>query len=259
MTPSPETRDEELLCYLGPGPALAQADPERVQRIMDELSAGFSSLARVGKAVSVFGSARSAEDHPDYELAVAVSRRLSEAGFAIITGGGPGIMEAANLGARQGEALSIGLNIELPFEQAMNEYVDLGLTFHYFFARKLMFVRYASAFVVFPGGFGTLDELFEALTLIQTGKIKHFPVVLVGSGHWHGLLEWIHDALHGRGKIQPSDTELLHLSDDPDEICAVVEAAYFRQLDQSELLPPRTHRWRSPNARSEIARSGEHK
>ena len=231
MIPAPATTDEELLGCLGPGfPALAETDPERVQRIMAEVSEGFAALAHVHKAVSVFGSARSAPSHPDYELAVEVADRLGQAGFSIITGGGPGIMEAANQGARRAGVLSIGLNIELPFEQTMNGYVDLAVSFHYFFARKLMFVRYASAFVVFPGGFGTLDELFEALTLIQTGKIKHFPVVLVGSGHWSGLIDWMHEALHGTGKIRPSDTELLHVSDDPVEICAIVADAYLRQL-----------------------------
>jgi uncharacterized protein (TIGR00730 family) len=223
--------DEELLCHLGPAfPSLVQTDPERVTRIAAEIATGFGALSEVNRAVSVFGSARAARGSFDYELATEVARCLGAAGFAIITGGGPGIMEAANRGAREAGALSIGLNIELPFEQHTNEYIDIDLRFRYFFARKLMFVRYASAFVVFPGGFGTLDELFEALTLIQTGRIRHFPVVLVGTSHWNRLAEWIRDFLEGAGKVDKSDTELLHVIDDPSEICALIEAAHFRQL-----------------------------
>lgn len=159
-----------------------------------------------------------------------MAHRLGESGFAILTGGGPGIMAAANRGAHEAGALSVGLNIDLPHEQGTNEWVELGLEFHYFFARKLMFVRYASAFVVFPGGFGTLDELFEALTLIQTGKIRHFPVVLAGVGHWSGLRDWVHERLLETGKVGPADVELFRTSDDPDEICALVEEGHRRQL-----------------------------
>lgn len=222
------TVDEELLCRCLP--LLPEQDPARLGRIQAELAAGFEALADVDKAVSIFGSARTPPGHPEYELARKVARRLGEAGFAILTGGGPGIMDAANRGARDARALSVGLNIELPREQGTNEWVELGLEFHYFFARKLMFVRYASAFVDFPGGFGTLDELFEALTLIQTGKIRHFPVVLAGAEHWQGLLEWLRERLLETGKVGPADVELLRASDDVNEICALVEEGYRRQL-----------------------------
>jgi uncharacterized protein (TIGR00730 family) len=168
--------------------------------------------------VSVFGSARTAEDHPDYVLARDVAARLGRAGFAVITGGGPGIMEAANRGARDVGAASVGLNIELPHEQGLNGHVDIGMTFHYFFTRKLMFVRYAWAFVVFPGGYGTLDELFEALTLIQTGKVQRFPVVLAGSGYWVDLREFLRDHALPTGKISPADLDEFSVIDDPEEI-----------------------------------------
>jgi uncharacterized protein (TIGR00730 family) len=197
---------------------------ERIERIKEELETGFGALAEIGKAVSIFGSARTPAEDPDYALARRTAAALGEAGFAVITGGGPGIMEAANRGARDAGARSIGLNIELPFEQAMNAFVDLSLEFDHFFVRKVMFVRYASAFVVFPGGFGTLDELFEALTLIQTGKVRHFPVVLVGTSHWKGLLDWTRERLHGGGKISHEDLELMRLSDEPDEVVAIVRA-----------------------------------
>ena len=172
--------------------------------------------------MSVFGSARTPPGHPEYELAREVAARLGRAGFAIITGGGPGVMEAANLGAREVGATSVGLNIELPFEQAPNAHQDLALTFHYFFTRKVMFVRFATAFVVFPGGFGTLDELFEALVLIQTGKVHDFPVVLVGHAFWDGLVEWMGARLRDEGRISPGDLDLLVVTDDPDEIVAAV-------------------------------------
>src|SRR5207244_4634432 len=187
---APATHDEELLGAESPAVIATHSDAERLVRVHDELETGFRMLAGLGKAVSIFGSARTAADDPAYARARRTARLLGEAGFAVITGGGPGIMEAANLGAREAGARSVGLNIELPFEQEMNLYVDLPLRFHYFFTRKLMFVRYACAFVVFPGGFGTLDELFEALTLIQTGKVRHFPVVLVERAYWRGLLDW---------------------------------------------------------------------
>ena len=172
----PATPDEELLGAERPAVATERTEEERLERIREELVAGYEALGGLGCAVSIFGSARTPRDHPDYALARETARRLGEAGFAVITGGGPGIMEAANRGAKESGVTSVGLNIDLPFEQGANAYQDIALRFHYFFTRKLMFVRFASAFVVFPGGFGTLDELFEALVLIQTGKIRHFPV-----------------------------------------------------------------------------------
>ena len=233
-TPSPHlsaTRDEELLCCLGLTAAdLDRSDPERLRRTEEELAMGFKALVGVDRGVTLFGSARTPRDDPEYALAREVARRLGQRGFAVITGGGPGIMEAANRGAREAGARSIGLNIELPFEQDLNEYVDLGLRFHHFFVRKLMFVRYASAFVVFPGGFGTLDELFEALTLIQTGKIRHFPVVLAGREHWDGLVDWLRERLLETGKVEAADIALLRSSDDPGEICALVAEGHERQL-----------------------------
>jgi uncharacterized protein (TIGR00730 family) len=174
--------------------------------------------------VTIFGSARTPPDAPVYALTREVARRLGEAGYAIITGGGGGAMEAANRGARDAGATSVGLNIELPHEQQPNAYQDISLRFHHFFTRKLMFVRYANAFVVMPGGFGTLDELFEALVLIQTGKIRHFPVVLVGTEFWSGLIAWVRERLLADGLISPLDPELVHVTDDPDEVLALVGA-----------------------------------
>jgi len=226
----PATRDEELLCAVGPGFApLAGSDPDRIARIRDEVAAGFAALTDVTDAVSIFGSARTPPDHPHYRLARRVASRLGMLGFDIITGGGAGIMEAANRGARDAGVRTIGLNIELPHEQAINHYVDLSLHFRYFFVRKLMFIRYACAFVVFPGGFGTLDELFEALTLIQTEKIRHFPVVLVGSKHWSGLECWIRTRLLEPSMVSADDVELLVLADDPNEIGEIIERCRHRQ------------------------------
>lgn len=227
MRPLPATADEELLhCEFKPGHT---DDRVRLQRIEHEIAAGFSALASVGRAVSFFGSARVSPDDPRYEHARRVAARLGAAGFAIITGGGPGLMEAANRGARDVGATSVGLGIELPNEQGLNEYVDIAVDFRYFFARKLMFVRYASAFVVLPGGFGTLDELFEALTLIQTGKVHEFPVILVGAEHWRGLRDWIGGALETSGYTGPRDTDLLVVSDDPDEIAQLVQRCHLRR------------------------------
>jgi len=220
--------DEELLEAESLDVETYLDDSMRLERIHEELATGFSALAHVGKAVSIFGSARTTESDPEYVHAREAGRVLGEAGFAIITGGGPGIMEAANRGASEAGVASIGLDIELPHEQAQNDWVELGLTFHYFFARKVMFVRYASAFVVFPGGFGTLDELFEAATLRQTGKIRHFPIVLVGTGYWQGLLDWLRGPVLQGGKIAPQDVERLCLTDDLDEVLAIVEAADHR-------------------------------
>jgi uncharacterized protein (TIGR00730 family) len=214
----PRTSDEEILEAETPDVLSLRTDDERAARIHDEALAGFRALAGIGPAVSVFGSARTADDHPDYALTRDVAARLGRAGFAVITGGGPGIMEAANRGARDVGATSVGLNIELPHEQGMNGYVDVAMTFHYFFTRKLMFVRYASAFVVFPGGYGTLDELFEALTLIQTGKVERFPVVLAGSGYWADLREFLRDHALPTGKITQADLDEFSVIDDPAEI-----------------------------------------
>jgi len=225
----PATLDEELLGAEVESIVSTQSDAARIKRVGGELAEGFRALARVGAAVSIFGSARTPREHPEYALARETARTLGAAGFAIITGGGPGIMEAANRGARDAGALSIGLNIDLPFEIGINHYVDLPLQFHYFFTRKVMFVRYASAFVVFPGGFGTLDEMFEALTLIQTGKIRHFPVLLVGRSYWEGLVEWMRERMLGEAKISPADTELLELTDSPARVLEVVNSAVHRQ------------------------------
>ena len=181
-------------------------------------------MAAVGTAVTVFGSARTKPGEPRYELARTIGRKLAEAGYAVITGGGPGEMEAANRGCQEGGGLSVGCNIELPHEQGLNAYVDLGVEFRYFFARKTMFVKYAEAFVILPGGFGTMDELFEALTLIQTGKVRHFPVVLVDSGYWSGLLDWIRSTLLAEGAVSEADIALLQVVDDPDEAVAIILA-----------------------------------
>ena len=224
------TFDEELLCSAGAGlQALPDADRARLVTIADEFAAGFRALARVEKGVSVFGSARTPREAPEYALAREVAACLGRSGFAIITGGGPGIMEAANRGARDAGALSIGCNIELPREQEPNRYLDIGLRFRHFFARKVMFVRYAAAFVIFPGGFGTLDELFEALTLIQTDTIRHFPVVLVGSAEWDGIVAWLRGTAVARGRLTPAEAGLLRRVDDPQEICRIAEAACARQ------------------------------
>ena len=203
-------------------PAFVDSDPWRALRILSEFVEGFDALAAVGPAVTVFGSARVSRSAPEYELARGIARRLAGHGFAIITGGGPGIMEAANRGCREGGGLSIGCNIELPHEQGLNRYVDLGIEFKYFFARKTMFVKYADAFVILPGGFGTLDELFESLTLIQTGKIRDFPVVLVGSAYWAGMLRWLREVQLPFGAVSEADLDLLKVTDDPDEVCDII-------------------------------------
>jgi uncharacterized protein (TIGR00730 family) len=226
---APATFDEELLGAELESVVSTQTDAGRIKRIRGELEMGFKALARVGAAVSIFGSARTPREHPEYELALETARTLGAAGFAIITGGGPGIMEAANRGARDSGAFSIGLNIDLPFEVGINQYVDLPLQFHYFFTRKVMFVRYASSFVVFPGGFGTLDEMFEALTLIQTGKIRHFPVLLVCSSYWTGLVDWLRERMLAEGKISPDDMDLFDVTDDPAHVLRVVSSAAHRQ------------------------------
>jgi len=217
------TEDEKLL-ERRPGPAFLDTDPWRALRILAEFVDGFDAMARVGPAVTIFGSARAAPDSSHYRLARTIGRRLAEAGYAVITGGGPGTMEAANRGCREGGGLSVGCNIELPHEQGLNAYVDLGIEFRYFFARKVMFVKYADAFVILPGGYGTLDELFESLTLIQTKKVRNFPVVLVGTSYWSGLVDWMRGTLAATGAIDPADINLLQLTDDPDEVVRIIRA-----------------------------------
>ena len=225
------TEDEALLQPPGPDVPFTDTDPWRVMRIMSEFVQGFDALAELPDAVTIFGSARSRPGDPDYEAAVTTARMLGESGFAIITGGGPGIMEAANKGAEEAGVLSVGLNIELPFEQHVNPYVDLALDFRYFFVRKTMLVKYAHAFVIFPGGFGTMDELFEALTLIQTGKIKNFPVILYNTAYWAGLQEWLRNTMLAGGKISEPDLDLMILTDSPQEICDIVLASMGEAWD----------------------------
>jgi uncharacterized protein (TIGR00730 family) len=212
------TEDEAILTAPTKAPAhFTQTDPWRVMRVTSEFVQGFDALAEVGNAITIFGSARVKAGEVQYETAVRTAQLLGEAGFNIITGGGPGIMEAANKGARQAGVQSIGLNIELPFEQHLNPYVDLSIDFHYFFVRKTMLVKYASGFVIFPGGFGTMDELFEAITLVQTGKIRDFPIVLIGTAYWGGLLEWLRQTMLVEGKIAAADLDLVLLTDSPEE------------------------------------------
>lgn len=225
-----QTFDEELLLWLGDEPApVRAADSQRIHEIAAELGYGFDALASVARAVTLFGSARTAPEHPQYQLAREVAACLGRAGYAIITGGGPGIMEAANRGARDARALSIGCNIELAHEQRLNPYVDIGLRFKHFFARKVMFVRYASGFVILPGGYGTLDELFECLTLIQTQTIRYVPVVLVGGEEWYGLRDWLRTHALADGRIDVADLDALEIVEQPSEVCAIVDAMYERQ------------------------------
>ncbi len=215
-------RDRDLLSSPSD---LEEQDEQRLERIQAEVDRGFDLLRDVDDGVTIFGSARVGEDHPWYELCRETAACLARDGFTVITGGGPGLMEAANRGAADAGGLSVGLNIQLPMEQKTNRFVNRGLEFHYFFARKLMFVRYARAFVIFPGGFGTLDELFESLTLIQTQRIKFFPTILVGSKHWEPLLDWIDESLEDNGLVSPVDMELLVTADTVEEICGYVEKA----------------------------------
>ncbi len=226
------TEDQKLLRSAEPF-AFNETDTWRTLRIMGEFVEGFDALAEVGPAVSIFGSARVGRRNRYYGAARRLAAALVKEGFAIITGGGPGIMEAANRGARDAGGLSIGANIELPFEQGLNEYVDLGMEFRYFFVRKVMFVKYAEGFVIFPGGFGTLDELFEALTLIQTGKVENFPVVLYGKEYWDGMLEWIREKPLYEEKISPQDLDLLIVTSDIDEACAAI-VKHHRSREQAQ-------------------------
>ncbi|HMJ19125.1 MAG TPA: TIGR00730 family Rossman fold protein [Gemmatimonadaceae bacterium] len=220
------TEDEKLLQQPGPRIDFTRTDPWRVMRIMGEFIEGFDTLASVDKAVTIFGSARIGPDDPHYVAAMETARLLAEAGFAVITGAGPGIMEAGNKGARLGGGRSIGCNIELPFEQGANPYVDTLVNFRYFFVRKTMFIKYSVAFIIFPGGFGTLDELFEALTLIQTGKIYRFPVILFGRYYWAGLLRWLQARVLSEGKISEGDLDLMLVTDDPGEAVQAIISAY---------------------------------
>jgi hypothetical protein len=214
------------------------AERSHVRQIADEFYEGFDTVADLPTpAVSIFGSARVSEDHPAYTAARDVGRRFAEHGFVVVTGGGPGVMEAANRGAKDGGGLSVGFNIVLPHEQESNPYVDVGLTFKHFYVRKTMFVKAAEGFVIFPGGFGTLDELFEALTLIQTGKILNFPVVLFDTDYWGELLGWIQSELLEDGMVSPEDLELLHVTDDPEEVVRVVVACYEQRCARSPAEP----------------------
>jgi hypothetical protein len=221
----PTTTDQRLLDSRGPSDWV-HTDPWRVMRIQAEFVEGFGALAELPRAVTVFGSARTPKDHPEYATGQALGAALADAGFAVITGGGPGTMEAVNRGASEAGGLSVGLGIELPFEQGLNPWVDLGINFRYFFARKTMFVKYAQAFVCLPGGFGTLDELFEALTLVQTRKVTKFPVVLMGTSYWGGLYSWLADTVTAEGKLKPSELALMHLTDDVDEAVRLVGESY---------------------------------
>ncbi|MEV4171573.1 MULTISPECIES: LOG family protein [unclassified Nonomuraea] len=231
------THDQRLLARQGPSDWV-HMDPWRVLRIQAEFVEGFGQLAELPPAVTVFGSARTPSDSAEYEMGRGLGRRLAEAGYAVITGGGPGVMESANRGASEVEgAVSVGLGIELPFEQRMNDYVDLGIEFRYFFVRKTMFVKYSCGFIALPGGFGTLDELFEALTLVQTHKVTSFPVVLMGTEFWGGLLDWIKGTLLSTGKIAPQDLDLITVTDDADEAVRIIvdsDLARSRQREEEQ-------------------------
>jgi len=239
------TEDERLLTPPPPSPhqterreKFTSTDPWRVLRIMGEFVEGFDTLADVRNAVCIFGSARTQANDPYYQQGLATARLLAKEGFPIITGGGPGIMEAANRGAQEGNGLSIGCNIELPFEQGTNAYVQRSINFRYFFVRKTMFVKYSTAFVVFPGGYGTMDELFEALTLVQTGKVKQFPVVLFGATYWKGLVDWLGERVAGEGKIATEDLNLFRVTDEPEEAVRWIVEARERRSRAYQALEP---------------------
>jgi uncharacterized protein (TIGR00730 family) len=220
----PGTSDQRLLDSRGPSDWV-HTDPWRVLRIQAEFVEGFGALANLGPAISVFGSARSKPDDDDYKLGVSLGKALVSKGFAVITGGGPGAMEAANRGAKEAGGRSVGLGIELPFETALNPYVDLGINFRYFFARKTMFVKYAQGFVALPGGFGTLDEVFEAVTLVQTQKVTWFPIVLLGTRYWDGLVRWLRETVLPDGKVNIGDLDLLRVTDDLEETAEIMAQA----------------------------------
>ena len=231
-TPPGGTQDERLLETPRRSDEFLHTDTWRVFRIMGEFVQGFEDLAHITNGVAIFGSARTSPDEPDYQAAIETGALLARAGFAVITGGGPGIMEAANRGAFEAGGTSVGCNIELPHEQKGNEYQTLSLKFKYFFVRKMMFVKYSNAFIIFPGGFGTLDELFESLTLIQTKKIRDFPVVLYGTKYWGGMIDWIRDIVLTEDKIAEQDLRLLHLTDSPAEIVEII-SRFQRSLEKS--------------------------
>ena len=232
MAGGPRMTEDRKLLEPTERPAFLNTDPWRALRILSEFVEGFDALATIGPAITIFGSARIGRESPVYEQTREIARRLAREGYAIITGGGPGLMEAANRGAQEGGGMSVGCNIELPHEQDLNEYIDLGVAFRYFFARKTMFVKYADGFVIMPGGFGTMDELFEAVTLIQTGKIEHFPIILVGSAFFGGLLDWIRIRLVGDGMIDPGDLDLVVVTDDPDEVVEIMKRASRRRAEE---------------------------
>jgi uncharacterized protein (TIGR00730 family) len=242
------TTDQRLLDSRGPS-EWVHTDPWRVMRIQSEFVEGFGLLAELPSAVSVFGSARTSREDPEYAAGIALGTALAKAGFAVITGGGPGAMEAVNRGASEAGGVSVGLGIELPFEQRLNDWVDVGINFRYFFARKTMFVKYAQAFVIMPGGFGTLDETFEALTLVQTHKVTRFPVLLYGVAYWQGLLDWLRSSALPGGKIGTADLDLLHVSDDIDEIVERIVAADQERSSQSQA---------EDRALADAARTGSH-
>jgi uncharacterized protein (TIGR00730 family) len=227
------TTDQRLLDNKGTGDWV-HTDPWRVLRIQSEFVEGFGALAELGPAVSVFGSARTRPGSPSYELGVQVGAALARAGYAVITGGGPGAMESANRGCTEAGGVSVGLGIELPFEQGLNPYVDLGVNFRYFFARKTMFVKYAEGFIVLPGGFGTFDELFEALTLVQTQKVTMFPIVLMGTAYWQGLLDWLRSSALEHGTINERDLALVHLTDDVDEAVSRIVSSTLARTEQTQ-------------------------
>ncbi len=229
----PTTHDQRLLESLGQADTdWKHDDPWRVMRIQSEFVAGFDALSDLPKAVTVFGSARLGEGTPEYEQACAVGKALVEAGYAVITGGGPGLMEGPNRGAHNAGGMSVGLGIELPFEQGLNDWVDLGLNFRYFFARKTMFLKYSQAFISLPGGFGTMDEVFEVLCMVQTGKVTNFPIVLMGTDFWSGLVDWIRDQQLRRGLISPGDDELFLVTDSVDEAVSHIVEAHKVMTDQ---------------------------
>jgi uncharacterized protein (TIGR00730 family) len=241
------TTDQRLLDARGPS-EWVHTDPWRVLRIQSEFVEGFGLLAELPRAVSVFGSARIHPDNPEYAAGEQIGAALARAGYAVITGGGPGIMEAVNKGCCEAGGTSVGLGIELPFEQRMNDWVDVGINFRYFFARKTMFVKYAQAFVVLPGGFGTMDELFEALTLVQTGKVTSFPVILFGSKFWNGLLDWIRSTMLPEQKVNATDLDLLHIVDDVDEVVRLIELAEHNRSHglRPAVVPESSHQGSRP-------------
>lgn len=250
-----ETEDERFLKReVVEGPEFLHTDPWRVFRIMGEFVEGFDTLADMGPAVSIFGSARMGPEDPWYGEAERTARLLVQRGFGVITGGGPGVMEAANKGATEAGGASVGCNIELPFEQGMNRYVKTAVNFRYFFVRKTMFVKYAEGFIIFPGGFGTMDELFESLTLIQTRKVRHFPVVLMGSNYWAGLLDWIQDTMIREGKISQEDLDLILVTDSPEEAVNRIVGSYEQQREDARR---RSHRRRKRRGLGDPGKRGQ--